>query len=320
MMIFLFFVLWPVMPLIASTVAIIAVTASAGAVGGMAETFCFRGETRVRTRAGLQRIDELRLGTILEGDGIVTGVFEFDTPAYDLYVLDGIAVSGTHIVYRPDGAPTHVKDHADARRFDGDAGKVYCLLTTNHRIPIQGDRGVTQFADWEELDDLEDLKRWNREVFETLNPGVPYRRSMPKALLSESVLTRASRLETPEGEQPIETLRPGSIVLDADGHPTRVTGVVKVAPSEVAGVGAVGTGAQASLGAWLRIDGLWQQPTVLQPVTALRDPLYSLFTEAGTFRIAGGVGMRDFTDVGAEDLPKTYDWVLESLGKNLSPP
>lgn len=143
---------------------------------------------------------------------------------------------------------------------------------------------------------------------------------MPKALLSESVLTRASRLETPEGEQPIETLRPGSIVLDADGHPTRVTGVVKVAPSEVAGVGAVGTGAQASLGAWLRIDGLWQQPTVLQPVTALRDPLYSLFTEAGTFRIAGGVGMRDFTDVGAEDLPKTYDWVLESLGKNLSPP
>jgi hypothetical protein len=321
MVIFLFFVLWPVMPLIASTVAVIAVSSAAGAVGGMSDTFCFRGETRVRLRSGeTRRIDEVRLGTVVEGDGIVTGVLEFDTPAYDLYVIDGIAVSGTHVVYRSDGTPTHVQDHPGATRFEGEAGKVYCLITTNHRIPVQGEHGVTQFADWEELEETEDLKRWNRQVFETLNPGIPYRRSMPKALSSESVLTRESRIDTPDGERPIESIRPGSFVLDADKKPTRVTGVVSVAPSEVEGVGAVGAGAQASLGAWLHIEGVWRQPTFPQSVTSLRDPLYSLFTEAGTFRIAGGVAMRDFTDVGAADLPSTYTWVLESLGKNLSPP
>lgn len=315
MMVWFFYVLWPLIPLIAIATAFVA---EAGYATG---TFCFRGETLLRTRSGAtRRIDEVRLGTVLEGDGIVTGVFEFDTPAYDLYVIDGIAVSGTHIVYRPDGTPVHVENHPGASRFEGDAGKVYCLLTTNHRIPVQGDSGVTQFADWEELEEMDDLKRWNNQVFETLNPGVPYRRSTPKALLSEAVLTRESRIETPEGVLPIELIRPGSFVLDAEGLPTRVTGVVVVAPSEVEGVVPVGHGAQVSVGAWLHVDGIWQQPVAPRAVTALREPLYSLFTEAGTFRIAGGVAMRDFTDVGATDLPTTYDWVLESLGKNISPP
>ena len=315
LMLFFPFILLPFLPLIGMATYFVA---EAGYATG---TFCFRSETQLKLRSGgTRRIDEVRLGTVLEGDGIVTGVFEFDTPAYDLYVIDGIAVSGTHIVYRSDGTPVHVEHHPGATRFEGDAGKVYCLITTNHRIPVQGHGGVVLFADWEELDELDDLKRWNQQVFETLNPGVPYRRSMPKALLSEAVLTKESRIETPEGVLPIELLRPGSFVLDADGIPTRVTGVVAVAPSEVEGVVPVGDGAQVSLGAWLRIDDMWQQPSAPRSTTALRDPLYSLFTEAGTFRIAGGVAMRDFTDVGAADLPSTYDWVLESLGKNISPP
>jgi hypothetical protein len=316
MVILLFFVLFPVMPLIASAVAVIAVTASGAAVGGMADTFCFAGHTQVLTRDGPRAIKDLVLGTVLADGGVVKGVMEFDTVAYDLYAIDGVQVSGTHVVYK-DGVPVHVKDVPDATLTDARPTRVYCLITTSRRIPVQGLTQHHTFADWEELSEMDDLKIWHRHVFEALNPGAKYISSTAKALLSEAVLTGATRVRTPDGPRPLSTIVPGSVVLDADGTPTRVAGIVWVSSSEVEAVVDVEPGAQASIAAWLRKDTAWRQASQERHIPVFNTTLYHLFTESGTFQLEGGTGVRDFTDVGPESISSTYDWVLESLAKNI---
>jgi hypothetical protein len=316
MVILLFFVLFPVMPLIAMAGVVLA-AATGGATAGMMSSFCFAGSTQVLTKDyGPQPIQNLVLGTVLADGGIVKGVMKFDTVTYDLYRMDGIEVSGTHIVYK-DGKPLHVEDSPDAIKVEGKPTKVYCLITTSRRIPVQGLTQQHTFADWEELSELEDLKTWHKHVFTMLNPDTPYIPSTVKALLSEAVLTEGSRVRTPEGSQTISSVVPGSLVLDAEGVPTRVTGIVYVASSEVEAVVDVEPGAKVSVAAWIRKGAVWRQASQERQIPIYNATLYNLFTESGTFQLEGGTAVRDFTDVGPDSIDSTYDWVLESLTKNI---
>jgi hypothetical protein len=71
-----------------------------------------------------------------------------------------------------------------------------------------------------------------------------------------------------------------------------------------------------SAGTWIRSGTKWAQPkaTTLPPTTT---KWYMLFTEAGSFRVVTSnfqdIVVRDFSDVGSQEIQKTYDWVLESL-------
>lgn len=315
MVILLFFVLFPVMPLIAMAGVVLA-AATGGATAGMMSSFCFAGSTQVLTKEGPQPIQDLVLGTVLADGGIVKGVMKFDTVTYDLYRMDGIEVSGTHIVYK-DGKPIHVEDSPDAIKVEGKPTKVYCLITTTRRIPVQGLTERHEFADWEELSEMDDLKAWHKHVFTMLNPDTLYIPSTVKALLSEAVLTESTRIRTPEGSQAISSVIPGSFVLDAEGEPTRVTGIVYVASSEVEAVVEVEPGAKASVAAWIRKGTVWRQASQERQIPIHNATLYNLFTESGTFQLEGGTAVRDFTDVGPDSIESTYEWVLESLTKNI---
>jgi len=312
MVIFLFFVLFPVMPIILSAVAVL-VVAGVGAAAGMSDSFCFAGSTRVMTKNGEVAISDITLDQELYGGAIVKGIMAFDTEVDDLYELWGIQVSGTHIVYMEDGTPIHVKDHPDAKALAPTTKKLYCLITSNRRIPVVSNKGLVQFADWEELQDDESLRRWHKEVFEILNPDTPYVPPTESALDSEAVLSPRSIIATPLGPSEIRGIRPGTFVIDEEGRQTRVTGVVCIAGSEISHAVQLSNTTYVAAGAWLKADKEWKQPS--DTVEHTEDKWYSLFTESGSFLIFDGMlpAMRDFTDVGVTKIHTTYDWVLNTL-------
>ena len=321
MMIFLFFVLWPVIPMIVAVVALIAVSTFGGAVGGMSSTFCFAENTPIATENGPVPIFEVEIGTKLVTGGLVEGVMQFDQIADDLYTLNGVVASASHIVYM-DGDPIHVSDHPLSAKYNGpEISRLYCLITSDRKIPVHSSEGITMFADWEELQqDEKDLKEWYAVVYEILNGYRPTVEPSSDALNSEAVLSGKTHIWTPVGLAEIRGIHPGDKVLDADNKPVRVTGVVKVSGYVVKASRMIGNTAAISAGAWWNadsvIDSNWSQPTN----TVLNKDFgtwYSLITESGTFKIceplAIGVVVRDFTDVGAEAISKTYDMVIDTL-------
>ena len=324
MVILLFFVLWPFIPVILAVVAIISGTAMGGAVGGMSSTFCFDGSTHVITKdRGPVRISEIRNGDVLMNGAIVQGTMTFQTPSDDLYNLHGVVVSGSHILYNLDNEPLFVHEHEESIPIHPTPDiKLHCLITSTHRIPIQSARGVLEFADWEEISSDADLAKWHTQVFETLNSRVtPEYASAPtpsaEILHSEAVLSGRTKIWTPLGPTEIRGIHPGDTVLDGQGKPTRVSGVVCVDGSQVQSAAHFGGDAWISAAAWTSVDGrVWGHPELTGSADGIHE-WYSLFTDAGTFRLceAGAIGLqvRDFTDIGADRIHETYDWVLEAL-------
>lgn len=332
LMFFFWFVLWPIIPLAIAAVAFISNTSSAAGVSGMASALsgCFAGDTLVALDGERQvPISAIRVGDVLRTGATVTGHMVFERTTDDVFEMEGIFVSGCHIFYG-DYYPVSVKNVAEARHVPGFNEPVYCLLTSDRKIPIVNGRGrVRIFGDWEELpDNLEAQTSWHIWVDSMLNrgtylPDVPE----PEQIGSQAAFSPATRVICPSGAAEIQTLRPGDVVLSADGVPTYVTGVVCVGAEDVDAVAALDLSgvAFASAGIWLR--GAPAQPWVKPATAVLVAPptyiecYYHLFTDAGTFRVAIGdtaepIDVRDFSDVGMADLPKSYEWVLQWLCRN----
>jgi hypothetical protein len=310
LVIFFFFILAPFIPTILIVIGIIATTVFAGSVGGMANTFCFGETTPIRTASGATvPISEIQIGDILEDGGKVTGVMKFLAPKTGMYTLSGTIVSGSHIVYTYEG-PRLVSQFALATAVEYSGDYVYCLTTSTHKIKI----GETQFADWEELPETEaEQAKWNQFVFETLNSeNVSWVKPSEKTLFSESCISPTTRILTPNGSIQAAEICPGTVVLDKNQKPTNVTGVVQIAASQVHAVTAEGIAAGAWI--WHPTSELWKQSeTGLIPVSDAEQPFISVTTESGIFMTESGTAIRDFTDVGAENIGKSYDWVLDSL-------
>ena len=235
----------------------------------------------------------------------------------DLYELYGVQVSASHIVYTKEG-PVHVSEHPDAHKIETSTDRLYCLITSNRVIPVESENGILLFADWEELDqDSTALNTWHKHVFATLNPGVEYVPVDKNIFESEAVVSEKVRIMTPLGPAEIRGIRPGDLVIDASGHTTRVTGIVRVADDQVKDAVVIDTDMYISAAAWTynTNTGIWGQPPNAQPAKeSIR--WYSLFTESGSYKLytfTGIGGIRDFTDVGPDRIHETYDWVLHSL-------
>ena len=317
-MIFLPFLLIPFIFLILMVTQIISRSGQGGQVSGLADTFCFTHDTWVATASGSVRISDIKLGTILADEQVVTGVFTFQQKAVDIYELYGVKVSGSHIVFDKEGKPCHVCDHPDARKYTEPVTQLYCLMTSNRRIPIVSSEGVIQFADWEELDDGDEgLDSWNETVYSILN-NAP-RKAVPTTdnIHSEACFSGETTILTSHGSRPISYIRPGMYVNDGFGNLTRVVGVVRIAASEVTAYSYYNSKMIVSAGAWMLVDGTWTQPTRLLSSSAEHHEWYSLFTEAGTFIIGNEYVVRDFTDVGSDQIHKTYGMVMNELNKKI---
>jgi hypothetical protein len=317
--IFFFFILWPILPLIIIAIHFVAQTPYAGEVMGMEQSFCFAPNTPVITSTGIKPIQEIKLGdTLQHANGTqtkVTGNMAFSAEYEPLYELFGVQVSGAHIYYNEEGLPLFVKDHPAAKPLGNTAKAVYCLITSDHKIPVLSNKGPITFADWEEIES-DDLDDWNKAVFSMLNPGAPYVAPSPQSLDSEAALSEHTKVHSPLGPVSIRNLHPGASVIDASGATVRVTGIVQLDASQVAAAAQMDDQTWVSTGTWVRSGTLWthSHSPAIPPVET---KWYMLFTESGTFRIHtndfASYDVRDFSDVGSDAIQGTYDMVMAKL-------
>jgi hypothetical protein len=315
--VFFFFLLWPLIPLILVTIGFISQTPYASEVSGMGSAFCFSGDTKVATLNGIKTMKEIKIGTVLIQNGVenkVTAKLEFKDEYESLYDLYGVQVSGSHI-YLHDGIPIFVKDHPDAKPNAISPPQVYCLITENHTIPVISNKGIIVFADWEEISKHEDLLDWHKIVFSMLNPNTPYSPPNKHNLNSESAISEKTYVVTPLGPLQIRHCTPGMKVYDSNNDVTTVNGIVKIHCDEVDAAVQLDTNTFISAGTWIHTEAGWKMPSKSNASNKMA--WYQLFTTAGTFRILTSdfktIAVRDFSDVGSENIEKTYDWVLTTL-------
>ena len=253
LVIFLFFILAPVIPLIIVAISVIAATSSAGAVGGMADAFCFSPETLILTKMGATPIKNILVGDVLSDGSSVTATMKFINEGADLFLIDGVVVSGSHLIYDND-LPIFVKDYKNAVPHNGPVNNLYCLNTTSHKIPVLAFNKTLIFADWEELDN-DSMISWDEFVRKFLNGS-----SLPSSVNrttsdSETGFSKDTLIKSIEGYVNLGNLKCGSIVYDGTEW-TEIIGLVNIDASESTTFGKIDS-SYLSGATWINESNIW---------------------------------------------------------------
>jgi hypothetical protein len=306
MFILLFFALFPVLPVILGTVAALA-AAGIGVAG--AGVFCFDPHTKVKLQDGTVKcIDRLTLGEKLEDGGEVEGVLRSTTSGEQMYSLYGIIVSGSHLVWSEESQDwIQVKDSTLANPVFQKPAHLVCLRTSTRNIVLRDIYGTQHvFRDWEEL---------------PLN--IPEADTIWNYLVGKILATKDS--QTPQddplcgprccvllqtGERvPISMIRIGDSIYSQDGF-TKVVGIYE-------GHSNLLSSYSLSDGVWVQNKESWSHPQMKQGSLQRG---FHLVTLSGTFWIQSenhSGFIRDFTEVGLDNLPLTYSFTHALLKKSL---
>jgi hypothetical protein len=177
---------------------------------------CFDEDTMIKMCDGSQvKIRDIQLGDILENDNTVTGtmrlltngVNEVNSKKETMYNLNGVIVSGSHVV-KFAGNWIKVREHPYAALIkEYSKPFLHCMNTSNKTIVIEG----TTFTDWDELygESLDKMSNMVKHVFEKIDGG----------------FSKDTRVELKEGRRClIKDVIPGDILKDGE----TVLGTVKV--------------------------------------------------------------------------------------------
>jgi hypothetical protein len=334
MIILLFFILLPTMPLIMSVVGIVAtVIGSAAAAQYQGIAGCFPESTIIKvirkrkTKNGLQQIyitdipiKDIQIGDILEKtNSIVEGIIELDGKDVQLYNIDGIYVSGSHLVKNEKtGEWIEVKDYDKAYKVYNRVQKIYCLNTSNRYIPIKSPitDNYVYFRDWEELNehDQQGLLLWHKHVLELLNID----KNTESAILN-SQFHNDSYYALPEytrvfvynkGFIHIKHLQIGDYILDRHNEYTKVIGLHMTKT----------TSSSYPVIYWDDNTNYWIRRII--PLHRTSNDIhhnsyfYMPITVSGTLYAHINnkhILIRDFTEVGIHDIHKTYAFTSDRL-------
>lgn len=111
---------------------------------------CFDKDTLITMNNGMQnKIININVGDILANDNIVTAKIKVATEGSQIYILNNIFVSDSHIVkYKDKWIP--VSKHPNAVKYDNyEQPYLYCLNTSKKIIEIRDEI----FTDWDEIYD-----------------------------------------------------------------------------------------------------------------------------------------------------------------------
>ena len=136
-----------------------------GPIGGILQTICFKEDTLIKTKEGkLVKIKDISLGETLENGAKVLGTLQLkgdkENPYYKIWsekLNCFIYVTGDHkILNKHKNTDVNlqdefenyisVSDYVSSIKTNTYDETLYCLITSNHRIPI----GEYTFWDWED--------------------------------------------------------------------------------------------------------------------------------------------------------------------------
>jgi hypothetical protein len=249
---------------------------------------------------------------VFEDGTVIEGILQVDGSKEQMYSIDGIRVSGAHLVwstYTDEWIP--VQEHPDAVPSFQRCATLVCLRTSSRNIPLEGLTETWMFRDWEELPT--NLPRtdtiWDFLVSEILNETAnkgPTPTEIPLLNPSCQVMYKTGEMRN------LSEVRIGDSVYCSQGF-TKVTGIYK---------GEADFSDDFTDGIWFQEIGQteWRHPTCSTSKGVQNQGLH-LTTESGCFwiqtkRISGFV--RDFTEVGVNQLPLTYRYTRELLKKSFS--
>ena len=278
-----------------------------GRTGTMGTIFCFAPNTHVILHDSTTlHIQDIQIGTVLLGGQYVEAILE--VPGSDeLYMLNGVKVSGEHLVLYTKQYIT-VKEHIEAHKINDYVPTLWTLITSNRQIPVRGLYGTILFSDWEEMPDtLESSKAWDSIV-----------RSVLPCFPSNTVPTTPPCLDPKikvfkfqSGLVPLSSIIRGDWIM-GDTSWTKVIGICSREVNNCI----YWEGSRVTDGVWIRSNTKWSHPMDDKPMDDKSKPYgykwqgLHLITESGTFKILTAAlnihVVRDFTEVGWTNLAATY--------------
>lgn len=339
--IILIFILFPFIPMILAVLGaiigtILAITmVVAGSIDSavsMKQGFCFAKDSLIRVKHNnnykIITVDKVKIGDELEEYGMITAVIEMNGKDVPLYEINGIKVSGSHLIKGKDGIWGLVENDSRAKKIDTRSDKLYCFNTSSHIIPIIDASGETLlFRDWEEIDDNDSEGQflWNYIILNILNNSSNYDKwkdginsETEIGLVSENTLIRIKT-----GYIEIDKLKLGDKILDSKGEESEVLGVIN---GEINGISESENGFWKTDLIYLESlenqesgkSGFWKRKNgnIKSGNGTLKGK--TLITESGYFIIFDMDSnsekiVRDFTDIGYNNIHQTYPMVSERL-------
>ncbi len=336
--IILWFVLFPVIPIILATLGAIvaAVLAFAGILSSSISDsandkmggFCFAEDAPIIVQSDdgteqIKQASQVKLGDKLaHGGGRVTSVILMEGKDIPLYQLHGIYVSGSHLVKGTDGKWKSVSEDERAVRSERISPIIYCFNTSSNTIPIKSTTDeIIWFRDWEEIknDDVNGQFMWNYLISKILHHNTNYNawKSNITMHCEPAILGLEVLVKTTEGFVPIWKLstikHTFGTVSDRNGNAQPILGIVH---GEVAD-------AEETDGKWhtelyVSEQDAWVKSynTVCHGSNIIHG--MTLITESGEFAIWDEYEqrekwIRDFTEVGYQNIHETYPFVEARL-------
>jgi hypothetical protein len=337
--IILIFVLFPFIPMILTVLGAIVATVLAlvmvisGEVGSKASAdksgFCFSGWTMIATvdkdgKEVSKPVSELKIGDELaKGCGKITAIIQMDGTEIPLYHLNGIMVSGSHLVKGEDGVWKSVSQDKRAIETRVESLILYCFNTTTHNIPVYSDKNeIIIFRDWEEIedDDEEGQYEWNYIVLKMLNKFSNYNtwKDSIKIATNIPLMSSKTKIKTQSGFVEIGDMFIGlKYVLDSKGEKHKILGIVRGEVEEI------NASKASERGVWNTElyeleNGVWiKSKSTIAPGNDKIEGM-TIITESGEFIIWDEVEkkeriVRDFTEVGYKTIHETYPFVASRL-------
>ena len=319
-MIIIFFVLFPFIPMVLATLGAIVTTVvaiSLVVVGSMAGTaaadmkgsICFSKNTKL-TSNGPKSVSEVKLGDTLDNCGEITAIIETTGKDVPLFDLEGVEVSGSHLV-QSGNKYIEVAHDPRSKKIETRSDILYCFNTTSNKIPVYTPEKTIIFRDWEEISDDDEQGKylWNYMILKKLNKSANYMK-WKDSITSFDIPLMNRKVKTIKGFINISEIKVLDKVLDRDGKEQIVIGVVR----------GFTNGLPNGLSEWNTElyeykDGVWVKGKNTLEKSSKKIEGRTLITETGEFIILDEVEkrVRDFTEIGCDSIAETYPFVASRL-------
>ena len=341
--IILFFILFPFIPMILAVLgAIVAtvlslITIMSGSLADEANSdkrgFCFSETCEIivkeHNKETPKSVKDIKIGDELGNNcGKVTATILMSGKEVELYSINGIVVSGSHLVLGLDNQWKCVSTDERAKKVDNTSNILYCFNTTTHTVPVFSPEFKTHilFRDWEEFDDNDQLGEytWTYTILKMLNNNSNYPKWKDglKVDMNIPVMGRNIKVKTNMGFVEISAISslwsPNMSMrcLTRDNQEEEILGVVS---AEIDGIDDDNGLWNTELYEW--VNGVWIKglSTVKESNNGTIGACgMTLITESGEFIIWDEMEqkekiVRDFTEIGYKEIHKTYSMVSSRL-------
>jgi hypothetical protein len=295
------------------------VASMAGTASSNMDVFCFSKNTKVMSN-GPKNVSEVKLGDTLDNCGEVTAIIETIGNNAQLFDLEGVEVSGSHLVQSGDKY-IEVANDPRSKKIEKKSDILYCFNTTSNKIPVYTPEKTIIFRDWEEIseDDETGQYLWNYMILKRLNKSANYTK-WKDSMSSSTIPLMNRKVKTIKGFVNISEIKLLDKVLDRNGKEQSVLGIIRGFTSGFTTGFTTGfTESEWNNELYELKDSVWIKGKSTLEKSSKKIEGRTLITETGEFIILDKVEklVRDFTEIGSDSIEETYPFVASRLNPGI---